>query len=70
MKPRVIIETPMALMTQAQQEEIWTLSRTCDVFEKDINGNLWQVLDMSDGQEESDTLLIKSDKHKITRIAD
>ena len=70
MKPRIIIETPMSLLTEAQQEEIWTLSRTCDVYEKDINGNLWQVLDMSDGQEKSDTLLVKSDKHKITRIAD
>lgn len=70
MKPRIIVETPMALLTLEQQEEVWRLSRTNDVFEKDINGELWQVIDMSNGQEESDNLLVKSDKTKITRITD
>lgn len=49
-------------MTEEEQEEIWKLSRTNDVFEKDINGDLWQVLDLSNGIEESDNLLVKSDQ--------
>ena len=49
----------MALLTLEQQEEIWTLSRTCDVFEKDINGELWQVIDMTNGEEANNRLLIK-----------
>lgn len=69
MRPKIVIETPMALLTLEQQEEIWTLSRTCDVYEKDVNGVLWQVLDLSDGKDKSDTILVKSNK-PIVSISD
>ncbi len=60
MRHRIIIEgKSMHDMTKAEQEEIWKLSKTNDVFEKDINGDLWQVLDLSNPTEESDNLLVK-----------
>jgi hypothetical protein len=34
-------------MSLDDQEKVWQLSRTCDVFEQDANGVLWQVLDLT-----------------------
>ena len=53
MRRRVIIEgTDMNHMTPEEQEKWWKLSRTCDVFERDVNGILWQILDCTEGIED------------------
>ncbi len=46
-------------MTLDEQEEVWRLSKDNDVFESDINGDLWQVIDLSNPDEESTKFLVK-----------
>lgn len=41
----IILDKPMSQMTLAEQEEVWRMSRTDEVFELDVNGELWQVVD-------------------------
>lgn len=61
-RQKIVIETPMTSLSLEQQEEIWRLSRTNDVFEKDVNGVLWQVLDLTDGEEEGVVLATRKTK--------
>lgn len=56
---RIVIDGSMRDMTSAQQEEVWRLTRTFDVFEKDVNGVLWQILDLSNPDEEYSNLIIR-----------
>jgi hypothetical protein len=44
----IIIQKPMESMTLEEQEEVWKLSRTDDVFVEDVNGVCWQVLDCTE----------------------
>lgn len=50
--PRIILGTPIESMTAAEQEQVWLLSRTHDVFIRDACGELWQVLDLVVDEEE------------------
>ncbi len=59
MRPRIIIKKSMRDMTLDEQEEVWRLSKDNDVFESDINGDLWQVIDLSNPDEESTKFLVK-----------
>ena len=53
---KVILNMPMELMGKEQQEEVWRLSREKEVFIRDVNGSLWQVLDLT--TEEADIVLL------------
>lgn len=44
-KQYIIIERNMSQLSLDEQEKVWILSRTNNVFEKDCNGELWQILD-------------------------
>jgi ribosomal protein L16/L10AE len=46
----IILNEPIELMTTSQQEEIWVLSRTNEVYVRDVNGELFQVLDLTNGK--------------------
>lgn len=60
-RQRIIIDTPMASLSLEEQERIWRLSRENDVFERDVNGELWQVIDLSNDKEESVKILTKTE---------
>jgi hypothetical protein len=47
----IIIDTPLEALPADEQEQIWRASRTHEVFVRDANGELWQVLDLTTEEE-------------------
>lgn len=46
-KPRqIIIDQPMETLPENEQDAIFRLARENNVFCRDVNGELWQVLDL------------------------
>lgn len=55
---KIVIETPMSQLTTEKQEEVWQLSHNNEVYEKDINGTLWRIMDLANN-DKTDNILIK-----------
>lgn len=56
---KIILEgKTMSQMTPAEQEAVWTLSRYNEVYERDINGSLWRVLDLTNDENRHDSEII------------
>lgn len=53
-RKRIVITTPLELMSKEEQEYWWRKSRTDDVFIEDCNGEYWQVLDLSNPEKENE----------------
>lgn len=49
----IYVDTPMQLLPIEEQNELFELSRTNRVFNKDANGEYWQVIDCTEGTDES-----------------
>lgn len=55
-RKRIVLNRPMELLSVAEQEQVWQLSRDHDVYIRDVNGLLWTVLDLT--VDELDTVLL------------
>ncbi len=52
-KPRrIIIDQPMEALPENEQDAIFRLARENNVFCRDVNGSLWQVLDLTTDESE------------------
>lgn len=49
-------------MTKERQEEVWRLSRTNEVYIRDVNGELWQVLDLTNDQADAVMMALRTGK--------
>lgn len=59
---KIVIKENMSQLNEKQQEEIWKLSRTNEVFEEDVNGVLWRILDLTNDESEGVVLRVREDK--------
>lgn len=48
MRPKIILSQPIESMTEQDQNMVFDLAHNNDVYVKDANGALWQVLDIRD----------------------
>ena len=48
----IYIDTPMQSLSIEEQNELFVLSRTNRVLNKDANGEYWQVLDLTEGTDD------------------
>jgi hypothetical protein len=53
----IYVDTPMQLLPIEEQNELFELSRTNRVFNKDANGEYWRVIECTENTEDTDDLL-------------